>query len=149
MNNKPFKCLHCGRNLGACCPHICKGTLRKRNRIFKHRVTGVIYESKKEEKMIQRYSKCGNRWTNSQTMTSLPHGEYVLYTDHEQAMKTAKLDSARLIVQEEMHENSKCCGNCDRWYSKTTCPHFNEQQRPSDYCSEWKSDQLTRSERNK
>lgn len=41
---KPFKCLHCGRNLGACCVHRCQGNLRKRNRIFKHRVTGIIYK---------------------------------------------------------------------------------------------------------
>ena len=42
MNNKPFKCLHCGRNLGACGPHICKGTLRKSNLSFGDRATGAI-----------------------------------------------------------------------------------------------------------
>lgn len=34
MNNKPYKCLWCGRNLGGIGPHNCKGTFRKRNLLF-------------------------------------------------------------------------------------------------------------------
>lgn len=40
---KLFKCLHCGRKLGGCCIHRCNGNIRKRNRIFKHIVTGAIF----------------------------------------------------------------------------------------------------------
>lgn len=44
MNNKPYKCIHCGRNIGDMVPHVCRGTIRKRNLIFKDRRTGVIYQ---------------------------------------------------------------------------------------------------------
>ena len=46
MNNKLFKCLHCGRNLGAPCAHRCKGNLRKRGLLFRHRVTNSVIGSK-------------------------------------------------------------------------------------------------------
>ena len=39
MNNKRWKCKHCGRNLGDKVAHRCKGTFRKRNLIFKDRIT--------------------------------------------------------------------------------------------------------------
>lgn len=46
MNNKLYTCLYCGRNLGAPCVHRCKGTLRKRKLLFKHRITKVIIGTK-------------------------------------------------------------------------------------------------------
>ncbi len=46
MNSKLFKCLYCGRNLGAACAHRCKGNMRKRNLIFRHRVTNIIVGNK-------------------------------------------------------------------------------------------------------
>jgi len=39
MNNKRWKCAHCSRNLGDKVAHRCKGTFRKRNLIFKDRIT--------------------------------------------------------------------------------------------------------------
>ena len=52
MNNKLSKCLYCGRNLGASCPHRCKGVFRKRNLIFRHRVTNAVIGSKE---VINKY----------------------------------------------------------------------------------------------
>jgi hypothetical protein len=50
--------MHCGRNLGDRVPHRCKGTMRKRNLIFKNRVTGLVYkrEAPKLNKIKERIS---------------------------------------------------------------------------------------------
>lgn len=42
MNNKIYKCVHCGRNLGAKVAHRCKGTMRKRRLQFRNCVSGRI-----------------------------------------------------------------------------------------------------------
>ena len=40
MNNKPYKCMHCKRNLGNPVPHKCRGNWRKRKLSFKDRRYG-------------------------------------------------------------------------------------------------------------
>jgi len=42
MNNKIYKCVYCGRNLGDKVPHRCKGTFRKRKLQFMDRVSGQL-----------------------------------------------------------------------------------------------------------
>jgi len=42
MNNKIYKCIHCGRNLGDKVPHRCKGTFRKRKLQFRNRLSGQL-----------------------------------------------------------------------------------------------------------
>lgn len=46
MNNKPWKCVHCSRNMGDRVPHRCRGGFRKRNLVFIDRRTGTTYEKK-------------------------------------------------------------------------------------------------------
>lgn len=48
MNNKRWKCLHCGRNLGDRVPYRCKGTMRKNNLVFKDRLTDEIFSKDKK-----------------------------------------------------------------------------------------------------
>ena len=42
MNNKPYKCVYCGRDIGAVCFHRCNGTLRKHRLLFRHRISGEL-----------------------------------------------------------------------------------------------------------
>ena len=42
MNNKIYKCVHCGRNLGDKVSHRCKGTFRKKGLQFRNRISGQI-----------------------------------------------------------------------------------------------------------
>ena len=44
--------MYCGRNLGDRVPHHCKGTMRKRNLIFKNRVTELVYKQHKVLKWV-------------------------------------------------------------------------------------------------
>lgn len=44
-------------------------------------------------------------------------------------------------------ESLSCCGNCDRWYSKTTCPFYCYFRTPFDVCEKWMHDTLTKEER--
>jgi len=69
--------------------------------------------------------------------------------DHWQASyndvrKKYYLDSKRPIVQEEMYENSKCCGNCRLYQSGTDCVEWNHWNQ---YCDQYQSDQISRSQR--
>lgn len=64
-------------------------------------------------------------------------------------LKTAKLDSARLIVQEEMYENSKCCGNCSHTDDGFECAFELPMTRWNNSCPKWQTDNLTRGQRMK
>jgi len=48
MNNEPYKCVHCGRNLHAKTSHRCGGNIRKRNLVFRDRRSGITYKQGKK-----------------------------------------------------------------------------------------------------
>ncbi|MBU0959803.1 MAG: hypothetical protein KKB31_07690 [Nanoarchaeota archaeon] len=57
MNNKIYKCIYCGRNLGNKVPHRCKGTFRKRNLQFRNRLSGQIKPQVSDDFCVWEYDE--------------------------------------------------------------------------------------------
>lgn len=63
----------------------------------------------------------------------------------EAELKFAKLDSHRLVWQEKVNDDLKCCGNCKDGQYCLFVPDI--IRNPNTYCPKWESDGMSREER--
>ena len=69
--------------------------------------------------------------------------------DGDKMKKEYRLNNMERNEMLEMLRNLRCCGNCEFCYSALTCAKTLDPTFADNYCDNWQSDKMTRTERMK